>query len=365
MNPPAFPVLLRALLLAAAIVTLLAGCSRDAKEEALAAPSTLITVTEAVARDVPVVFKSMGRLESRASPAVAAEVDGRVLRLAVDEGQVVAVGEVLAELDATSVRLDLDAARADAARIAVLVANEQRRAERLRDLHAKGYIAREQLDDVEAQLAVLRAQRDAVAARVRIVEDQRDKTVVHAPLAGRVEKRLVSTGDFVKRGMPLFELSTSAELRAVLPFPEQLAARLAAGLAVHLRSPLAPEQAAAGVIAELRPAVGAGNRAVWAVVDLANPGGWRPGATVFAEILVATHSGAVVVPARSLVRRPAGDVVYAVRGDRAEQRVVTTGERLGELVEITAGLAQGELVALEGASYLSDGTQVRFATEAP
>jgi membrane fusion protein, multidrug efflux system len=346
-------------------LALSAGCSGKKDETPPVPAGTLISVTAARTQDVPVLLKSIGRLESRAAPLVAAEIDGRVLKLAVDEGAEIAAGAVLAELDATSVTLEVRAAKADLGRIGALLANEERRVERFRTLAARELISREQLDDAQAQLAVLRAQRDATEAQLRIVEDQVAKTVIRAPLAGRIQKRLVSVGDFVKRGSPLFEIATSASLRALLPVPEPLAARIAPGLAVKLGSPLAPDTHAMGVITELRPAVGADNRAVWAIVDVQNPGAWRPDATVRGEIVVATHANAVVVPEQSLVRRPAGEVVYVIRDGKAAQRVVTLGERLDGLVEITAGLAAGDMVAVEGAPYLSDGAPVRLAGDAP
>ena len=342
-----------------------AGCSPDEPATEAAKPGTLVGVTQAGTRDVPVLLRSIGRLESRASPQVAAEIDGRVLRLAVDEGAEVAAGATLAELDATSVTLELRAADAELGRIAALLANEERRVERFRALAGKGSISREQLDDAEAQLAVLRAQREAAEARLHIVADQHARTVIRAPLAGRIQKRLVSAGDFVKRGSPLFEIATSANLRALLPVPEPLATRLAPGLAVQLSSPLTPDLHAAGVITELRPAVGEANRAVWAIVDLQNPGAWRPDATVRGEIVLETRAGAVVVPAQSVVRRPAGEVLYVIRDGTAEQRVITPGERFDGMVEIRAGVAAGETVAVDGAAYLSDGAPVRLAAEAP
>lgn len=349
------------MLCAAAVLS--GGCSRD--EGKAPAQGTLVSVTEARTQDVPVLLMTIGRLESRAAPLVAAEIDGRVLELAVDEGDAVAAGATLAELDATAVTLELSAAQAELGRIAALVANAERRERRIRELNAKGSISQEALDDAEAQLKVLLAQRATAQARLRIVEDQHTKTVIRAPIAGRVQKRLVSVGDFVKRGAPLFEIATSGSLRALLPFPEPLAPQLAPGLAVRLSSPLAPGKTASGVIAELRPAVGAANRALWAIVDVDNPGDWRPDATVRAEVTVGTHANAVVVPEQALVRRPAGEVVYVIADGHAVQRVVTVGERLGGLAEITEGLSGGERIALEGAAYLTDGAPVRMAGEQP
>ncbi|MBP8925222.1 MAG: efflux RND transporter periplasmic adaptor subunit [Pseudomonadales bacterium] len=347
------------------LVALLCACSRDEDSGAVNVPGTLITVVAVGSRDVPVVVSTMGRVEGRASPLVAAEVDARVLRLAVDEGDVLAADDVMAELDATTFTLALRAATAETVRAQVLLDNEERRVARLHDLLLKASIAREQYDDAAAQLAVLRAQRQVVEARLHLAEDQLGKTIVRAPIAGRVQARRVSVGDFVERGAPLFEIATSGTLRALLPFPEPLAAQLRPGQSVSLSSPIAPDSSARGVIAEMRPAVGALNRAVWAIVDIHNPGDWRPDSTVRAKITVAIHVNAVVIPERSLVRRPAGEVVYVIAEGRAAQRIVVVGERFDDMVEISSGLAVGEQIALEGAGYLSDGALVRSDGNVP
>lgn len=345
------------------VAALLAGCSR---EPAPPPPQgTLVGTARALTQDVPVVATSIGRLESRAAPQVAAEIDARVLRLAVDEGDTVRAGDTLAELDATPYALELKAAGAELARVGALLANEERRVKRFEELAARGSISREQLDDARAQVAMLRAQRDATVARARIAEDQHARTSVRAPLAGRIERRLVSAGDFARRGTPLFAIATSDALRALLPVPEPLAREITPGLAVELDSPLTPGRRLAGRVTELRPAVGETNRAVWVIVDVDDAGDWRPEATVRARIVLRTRTDAVVVPAQSVVRRPAGEVVYAIADGKAAQRVVTTGERIDGLVEIYEGLAAGETVAVEGAAYLSDGAPVRLAESAP
>lgn len=181
-------------LLLCAVVALLDACSRDAATGAVSAPGTLVTVVAAGSRDVPVAVSTMGRVEGRASPLVAAEVDARVLRLTVDEGDALAVGDVMAELDATTFALELRAASAETARAQAMLDNEERRVARLHDLLQKGSIAREQYDDAAAQLAVVRAQRQAVEARLRLADDQLGKAIVRAPIAGRVQARLVSVG---------------------------------------------------------------------------------------------------------------------------------------------------------------------------
>lgn len=347
-----------------ALCLLLAACRGGEEPETLDA-GTLITTTRAERRDVPVLIGTVGRLESLAAPLVAAEIEARVISIAVDAGAVLAAGDTIAELDPTAAELELRAARADADRIGTLLANEERRLARIRELHAKGSVSREQLDDAEARHATLRAEQQSARARLGIADEQRRKTTVRAPIAGRVERRLASVGDFAKRGTPLVEMATSERLRALLPFPESRAGELSPGQTVFLDSPLAPQRRAEGRIAELRPAVGGANRALWVIVELDNPGGWRPEGTVRASVLLATRPAAVVVPVQALVRRPAGEVVYVVQGARVTERAIRTGERLEGMVEIREGLVGDETLALEGAAFLSDGASVRVAGKTP
>jgi hypothetical protein len=69
-----------------------------------------------------------------------------------------------------------------------------------------------------------------------------------------------------------------------------------------------------------------------------------------------------MVPEQSVVLRPAGKVVYVVADNRAAQRVVQTGLKQDGLQEVVSGLARGELIATDGAGFLSDGAAVTLAT---
>jgi len=96
------------------------------------------------------------------------------------------------------------------------------------------------------------------------------------------------------------------------------------------------------------------NRAMEVIVDVPNPGDWKPGASVNGALVVAEHPQAVVVPEVSLVIRPAGEVVYVINNNKAEQRVVRSGIRQDGYVEILSGLELGETIAVDGASFLTD-----------
>jgi multidrug efflux pump subunit AcrA (membrane-fusion protein) len=100
------------------------------------------------------------------------------------------------------------------------------------------------------------------------------------------------------------------------------------------------------------------NRSLMVIADLENPGNWRPEATVEASIVVERRPDAVVVPSRSVVSRPAGEVVYILDSAVARQQIVETGVKGDGWIEIRTGLQAGDEIVKEGAHYLSEGAPV-------
>ena len=333
---------LLAALMAGAALT---GCGKKEEEaEKKGPPPALITAAQAQSRDVEIVEEAVGEADSATAPKVAAEVAGRVIRVHAEVGDAVKRGQLLAELDASDFH-------ADAKRLEAQALTQRRLTERYRDLARKDFISPAKLEEMEAlnvaaQEQYIRAAKNL--ARTRIV----------APVAGRVEARFVSQGDWIELGKPAFQLSTSERLRIRLPFPETAADRIRAGQTVHLLTPSAPDKPFTGRVTEVRSLVGSGSRSFDAIVEVANPGEWKPGASVTGRVVIETHPGAVVVPEQSVVLRPAGKVVYAVAGGKAVQRIVKTGVKQAGTIEILEGVRAGEMVAVDGAGFLTGGAVV-------
>lgn len=318
-------------------------------------PVTLVSV---VSRDLERWERAVGQLEALTAPMLAAEVAGRIVAVSADVGQTVQRGQALAAIDPGDFRLAAELAGADIQRLQSLIRSQSLQVKRFRELLKKKSANQSSLDEAEAQYGALKAQ--LVAARVRLQQAERDiaRARITSPVDGRVDQRLISIGDYVKTGTPLFHLTTLERLRVRLPFPESLGAQLRVGLAARLSTPLAPGREVSGTVSDIRPEITRSNRAIEVIIDLDNPGDWEPGASVTGAVRVARHPGALVVPEVSVVRRPAGTVVYVIDGDKALQRVVQTGWRLDGMVEIRSGLAAGEQVVVDGAGFLTDGAAV-------
>ena len=358
-NPvSAFP-----LTLLATLTVALTACGDRSSDDLTGVADRAVTVTAvpATTRDVQVELYSIGRLVSRNTPTLAAEINARVLEFLVDEGEAVHEGQVLIRLDTTTAELSRREAVAEIERLQVSIANEERRVARYRDLKTKDMMPQERLDDAEAKLAADRASLAAAQARLAIAEDRLEKACLVSPVNGMVEKRHVSVGDYAKVGSPLITVTDTQSLRAELPFPETVGSELREGQKILLESPIAPGVMVEASVDHVRPQVGMMSRALVVISDVNNPGDWRPEATVEARLVAQQRPHAVVVPILSLVRRPAGDVVFVIDSPsavRASQRVVTVGQRLNGSVEIRTGLEPGEWVVAEGAQYLTDGATV-------
>lgn len=345
MNRTLIPALFAALLLA--------GCGKT-EEAKRGPPPALVTVAQAQLRSMQVGEEVVGAVDPTTVPTVSAEVPGRVLQVLADVGDPVKAGQVLAILDDQDISNSERAARSEVKRLEALAANQQRLTERYRELVKKNFISPLKMDETESQLTAQREQLAGAEAQLANASRRLAKTRIVAPISGRVEQRMVSKGDYVDIGKPVFQLAAVENLRVRLPFPETLVNRIRPGLTIILTTPTAPDKAVRGRVEEIRPLIGASNRAFEAVVGIANPGDWKPGASVNGRVIIEEHPNAVVVPETSVVLRPAGKVVYVIKDRQALQRVVQTGVKQDGHIEILSGLAAGETIAVDGAGFLTD-----------
>ena len=356
--------LLANILLMTSIALTLGACSEaDTGDASLDsdARAILVSTTKVKLVDLPIWLETVGQVHSRSAPTLAAEVAGRITMVDADTGDHIEKGQLLAETDTSTLLLQQRAAQAGLERLEVHIANGERRVERFETLSAKNLSSQTQLDDASEQLAAYRADYKAAVAQLAIVEDSLAKSRIIAPVSGVIQRRHIATGDFVKRGQALFEITSPDELQAWLPYPEAVALQVRIGQTAKIYSPLTPGEYAPGEITDLQPTVGPGSRAVMAIVDLDNPGKLRPGATLSGQVLVETRQQTVMVPNIIVVRRPAGELVYVINDGQAEARLVETGHHEGNLVEIVTGLGSDETIATDGAPYLTDGAAVKIS----
>lgn len=295
--------------------------------------------------------QAVGTLRSRQSVVLRPEVAGRIVALGFQEGARVRKGQVLVQLDDTLQRAELSQVQAQ---LAVARANHQRNTE----LVAKNFVTQRVLDESAANLQVVGAQMELAQARLA-------RMAVRAPFDGTVGLRSVNVGDYVKDGADLVGVEDLSSMVVDFKLPERFLRKLRRGLGVELALDAYPGAKLQGKVEAIDPLLDVNGRAVSVRAVLAQPTGekalpLRPGQFARLNAVFGVNESALVVPEEAVV--PQGNkqfVVKVVEGKSQRQEVVLGVRRQGK-VEVTQGLAQGDVVVLAGQQRLQkDGTAVR------
>lgn len=345
------------------------GCSRGKPEApsatptaaaaagggAASAPDQPVTVTvETVAVErVERTVDFVGTLRADAEAEVATEVDGRLLTIDADLGDQVKEGQVLASLDSATLDAQLREATANLQK----ASTDETRAEKLK---AQGVMSQQEFDTISSAQHVAQARRDVLAIHLA-------HTKIRAPFAGRIAKRLVDVGNYVRVGTPIFVLVADDPLRLRGEVPERFVSELAIGQEVRGSVEAFPGDVLKGRLARISAAADSTSRALTVEATVPNPDGrLKVGFFCKAAILTRSDAEALVVPVEALVNFAGVTRVFVVdESGVARTRPVRTGLSLGTKVEIVEGLSRGDRVATSALARLAEGSKVVVRTGGP
>ncbi len=365
--------------------SLISGCqkgSQEATEETVLinSPDALekiipVTLIQPIQKDIDITLHAVGRIESLSSPTISGETSGKVISIHVDEGDEVKQGELLATLDDQLLEILKSQEKSELKRIQILIANKKRTLKRRTKLAQSKSISQDSVDETQTELSSFLAQETLLYNKLAAIQYKLDKTKIKSPINSTVFKRYISKGDYIEEDEHLFKLVSLAKLRIRLPVPENKVPSLSPGQSVLLSTPASNLKAQAK-ISRLLPLINQKNKALEIIIKLDNPGDWRPGATVLANIILKHFNNALLLPQQSIVKRPSGDVIYIYDSlsQTVKQRIIKTGHAITlesdilethpqSLIQILSGLKKTEQVVVNGASYLTDNTKVSLVTE--
>lgn len=283
---------------------------------------------------------------------LAAEVRGTVESLPVEEGQTVAAGQRIAEIDTRA----LEQAVAEAEALFRQAEAQSQRAERL---FAKRSITQKDLTD---------ATTDRDVAEVRLASARLDltKSRVTAPWPGRVAKRRVEVGDYVVPGQPVVDLVDVSRLKVRAPAPASDIPYLRRGAPAEVRVDALPGETFPGHVVRLATELDPQARTLDVEVEIPNPEGrLKPGMLARMEIPRRTLPRALLVPLEAVLDLGQQQVVYVVEDGVTHRREVELGPVSGQRVVVASGLSAGERVVVEGVQNVGEGQEVREALAEP
>ena len=329
------------------IGVVLAGCHRPHDDS----PRTVPPLREATVRVQTVerqrrwaTEEVVGTVQPKLRAVLEAKVQARIEEMLVVPGQSVKAGELLVRLDDREIRARYEQARA-------LYEQAERDFRRREKLFQEQTISRAEFDAAEAQLRV-------AAATLREAETLLGHTRITAPFDGVITAKHADVGDLAVPGRPLLEIEDPRALRLEADLPEALLDRVQLGQKLTVRIPAA-QLTVEGVVSEITPVADPRTRTFPVKVDLPARPGLRSGQ--FGRLLVpVAEVEAIRVPARAIHIRGQMELAYVVQDGRAVLRLVKTGKRLGDEVEVVSGLASGEMLIVESDRPLRDGQPVKI-----
>lgn len=330
-----------------------------------------VTVAEAAAREIEYVIEATGSIEASEEISIPARVSGVIDSVNFKEGNAVDDRTVLLEIEVEKFRLGEEKTQAECERARA----QAELAERLYGNRLKLYEEgkKQQKDWVtEEQMATWladakKAKADLERAKVELELARRDhrNARVRSPIRGLINRKLVSTGEFVRAETVVATILNISTLHVRFTVPELEASRLTPGQEILFSVRSAQDRTFKGRLFYLSQKAEQATRSVECKAEvLEMSDAFRAG--YFAQVRIVTgRQRSVAVPERAIVHSDKGFVVYATDGKKAFARPVKLGLRVDGLVEIVDGLREGERVVVDGALALRDGADVEIAAGGP
>jgi multidrug efflux system membrane fusion protein len=338
-------------------------------------PAQTVRAVEAVTGDMPITIDALGTVTPLATVTVKTQISGKLMQVGFTEGQMVKVGDFLAQIDSRPFEATLAQAQGQLAKDTSLYQQAQSDLARYVLLNKQDSIAHQQVDDQ----TFLVAQDKAAMATDQATIDAAKLNIYYchivSPITGRVGLRLVDAGNYVQPtdSTGLVVITQLDPISVVFSTPEDNLPRITARLNTGATLPVTVfdranvSQLATGTLTTFDNQIDTTTGTFKLRATFANPqNALFPSQFVNVHLLVDTLKGAVTAPNAAVQLGSIGSFVYVVKDDETvEVRKVVTGPADATRTVITSGLAAGEKVVTDGADRLREGSKVRLAGGKP
>jgi multidrug efflux system membrane fusion protein len=334
--------------------------------------SAIPVVAESVKQgNAPIYLRGIGTVQAYNTVTVHSQITGQLTQINFKEGQVVHVGDLLAQIDPRPFQAQLDQATANRARDQAQLANAQQLLQRDTPLLAKGYATPQTVETEKDQVAQFTATVQSDTAQIETAKVNLSYTRLTSPIDGVTGIRQIDIGNIIHPTDPngLVVVTQLQPISVIFTLPEtdlpQIQQEMAKGpLAALAYSQDDKVKLDQGTLGVLDNQIVQTSGSVRLKANFPNPAHrlW-PGELIDVRLLIETLPNAMTVATTAVQQGPQGPYVYVIKPDKTvEQRAVTVGQTGARRVIITNGLKPGDEVVTNGQSRLQSGVSVTTVT---
>lgn len=351
-----------------------ATADKKADKKGKDAPAIPVVTASVVEQTVPVKIQAIGNVEVQTSVAIKSRVDGQIMRVGFSDGQDVAKGQVLFEIDARPSKALHEQALASLQRDKATLERARQQEDRYKDLLQKGFVSQDAYAQYRTNVDTAAAAVRATEATVETARLQMEYAVIRSPIDGRAGKILIPLGNLVKANdtPSLAVINQLSPIYVSFAVPEQhlqlIRKYMGQGKLVVDAVPSSaagtPEAATTGTLAFVDNTVdtATGTVRLRAVFPNTEKLLW-PGQFVTTTVTLNEQQNALVVPSQAVQTGPKGQFVYVVASGVAQMRDVAVERIDGPRTIIAKGVAAGEQIVIQGQSRLVPGIKVNARPE--
>ena len=347
---------------------LFVGCGNEKeKREVESTAAVPVQVAQVVRGDIHTTISLTGSIQPWKEVNIVPDVPGKVARIYVKEGDRVEQGQVLAELDTRTARLQLEQAEAGLAVAQANFNSASKDWERMQDLHEKGTVSPQQVEKVQLGYEAAKAQLQQAKSGLKLARHYLDVSLMKAPFGGIITGKSMNEGEYINPAMggmgpgggSVVTLMDLSRVKIEVHVSERDVGNIHIGQEARITVDTYRGRVFTGKVFNVNPTADPMTRSFVVEITVANPQmELRAGMFARVEIVTTEQKNVLLVPVDAILSEGGKSYAFVVERSRARRRSIQLGLQKGAMAELMSGLQEGEKIITIGKEMVKDGAAI-------